>query len=125
MRWKTQLNENGKIPAFAASMSELDHNEVVGWTQPYGGRFVVVSLRTDDEHPEIAPRFELSGRIAEEAGARTIEVRAQGRSSLARLLTLVHIGDMASVYVGLRRGIDPTPVVAIDELKAALAGEMG
>ncbi|MEA2521988.1 MAG: glucose/mannose-6-phosphate isomerase, partial [Actinomycetota bacterium] len=101
MRWKTQMNENGKVPAFAASMSELDHNEVVGWTRPYGERFAVVSLRTDDEHPEIAPRFALSEAIAEAAGALTTQVDAQGRSPLARLLTLIYLGDMASVYVGL------------------------
>ena len=34
MRWKTQMNENGKVPAWAASMPELDHNEVVGWSEP-------------------------------------------------------------------------------------------
>jgi glucose/mannose-6-phosphate isomerase len=124
MRWKTQLNENGKVPAFSASMSELDHNEVVGWTRPYGERFAVVALRTDDEHPEIAPRFALSEEIAIDAGAVTAEVHSQGGSPLARLLTLVYVGDMASVYVGLRRGVDPTPVVAIDKLKAALAGDV-
>ena len=38
MRWKTQINENGKVPAWHAAMSELDHNEVVGWVPPYGER---------------------------------------------------------------------------------------
>jgi glucose/mannose-6-phosphate isomerase len=125
MRWKTQLNENGKVPAFAASMSELDHNEVVGWTRPYGERFAVIALRTDDEHPEIAPRFALSEEIAVRSGAITTQVHSQGHSPLARLLTLIYVGDMASVYVGLRRGVDPTPVVVIDDLKAALAGDAG
>jgi len=41
---------------------------------------------------------------------------------LARLLTMISVGDFASCYVGLRRGIDPTPVAAIDRLKSALAG---
>jgi glucose/mannose-6-phosphate isomerase len=125
MRWKTQMNENGKVPAFASSMSELDHNEVVGWTRPYGERFAVIALRTDNEHPEIAPRFPLSLEIAERSGAVTAEVSSLGRTPLARLLTLVYVGDITSVYVGLRRGIDPTPVVAIDHLKAALAGNAG
>ena len=125
MRWKTQLNENGKVPAFASSMSELDHNEVVGWTRPYGDRFAVIALRTDDEHADITPRFALSEQIALGSGTVTAEVHSRGRSPLARLLTLIYVGDMASVYVGLRRGIDPTPVVVIDELKAALAGDQG
>ena len=122
MRWKCQMNENGKVPAFAASMSELDHNEVVGWTRPYGERCTLVSLRHDGEHPELAARFSLSYDIARDAGVAIEEVHGTGRSMLTRLMALILAGDFASVYVGIRRGVDPTPVVAIDRLKAALAG---
>jgi len=120
-RWKTQMNENGKVPAFAAALPELDHNEVVGWSQDRGHGFFVVVLRHEGEHPEVAARFELSRAIAEESGARTREVWARGRSALARLLSLVMVGDLASTYLGLARGVDPTPVEAIARLKAALA----
>jgi glucose/mannose-6-phosphate isomerase len=122
MRWKTQMNENGKVPAFYAAMSELDHNEVVGWVRPYGERFAVVVLRHAGEPDELAARFPLSAEIAEGAGADVREVHARGRAALARLMTLIMVGDLTSCYVGLRRGIDPTPVAAIDRLKAALAG---
>jgi glucose/mannose-6-phosphate isomerase len=122
MRWKTQCNENGKIPAFHAAMSELDHNEVVGWTVPYGSGFAVIGLRHDGEHAEYVARFPLSAQIAIDAGATYEEVRARGSSALARLLSLIVVGDFASVYVGLRRGVDPSPVAVIDRLKAALAG---
>jgi len=121
-RWKTQMNENGKVPAFASSMSELDHNEVVGWTWPYGERFFVVGLRHEGEDPELAGRFQLSYDIARDAGAEVLEVHASGRAALARLMTLILVGDFTSVYVALGRGVDPTPVGAIDRLKAALAG---
>src|ERR671933_748380 len=30
-RWKTQLNENAKIPAYALELPEMDHNEIEGW----------------------------------------------------------------------------------------------
>ncbi len=121
MRWKTQMNENGKVPSFDAAMSELDHNEVVGWVAPYGERFVVVGVRHEGEDPEIAARFDLSADIARRAGVLYDEVRALGGSTLARLFSLVFVGDLTSCYVGLRRGIDPTPVAAIDQLKGALA----
>jgi glucose/mannose-6-phosphate isomerase len=120
-RWKTQMNENGKVPAWWASMSELDHNEVVGWTEPFGARHVVIALRHDGEDPETAARFPLSADIAADAGAEHWEVRAHGRSSLARLLSLIAAGDHVSAYVAIRRGIDPSPVDVITGLKAALA----
>ncbi len=121
MRWKTQMNENGKVPAWHAAMSELDHNEVVGWVRPYGSLHAVIALRSDHEHRELEARFPLSLDIARAAGAEIREVTVPGRGALATLLSLVTIGDFASCYVGLRRGEDPTPVEVIQGLKAALA----
>jgi glucose/mannose-6-phosphate isomerase len=120
-RWKTQMNENGKVPAWWASMSELDHNEVVGWTEPLGRAHAVVALRHEAEDPEIAVRFGLSLEIAAGAGAGTHEEWASGRSALARLISLIALGDFVSAYVAIRRGVDPTPVDVIMRLKAALA----
>jgi glucose/mannose-6-phosphate isomerase len=121
-RWKTQVNENAKRPAFWSSMSELDHNEVVGWSAPFGDRFVVIGLRHDGEHAEIPPRFPLSFDIARASGAEVEEVHARGTSALSRLMTLIAMGDVMSVYLALANDIDPTPVPVIERLKAALAG---
>jgi glucose/mannose-6-phosphate isomerase len=119
-RWKTQCNENGKVPAWWASMSELDHNEVVGWTEPFGRAHTVIALRHETEDPEIAARFPLSLQIAADAGTDTNEVWATGRSTLARLLSLIAMGDLTSAYIAIRKGVDPTPVDVIQRLKAAL-----
>lgn len=121
-RWKTQCNENAKVPAFAAAVPELNHNEVVGWSDGLGDRFFLVALRHDGEHPDVAARFPLSMDIARGSGALTEDVWGGGRSALSRLLTLVLHGDLVSTYLGLLRGVDPTPVEAIARLKRALAG---
>jgi glucose/mannose-6-phosphate isomerase len=101
-------------------MSELDHNEVVGWTDPFGRAHVVIALRHEGEDPEIAARFPLSLEIVAEAGAGTHEVWAAGRGALARLLSLIVLGDFTSAFVAIRKGLDPTPVDVITRLKAAL-----
>jgi glucose/mannose-6-phosphate isomerase len=120
MRWKTQFNENGKIPAWWSSMSELDHNEIVGWTGSHGDRSVVIALRHAGESAELEARFRLSEEIAVESGALVREVIARGDTPLQQLMWLVMLGDFTSAYVGLRRGIDPSPVDTIMRLKAAL-----
>ena len=120
-RWKTQCNELAKVPAWAASLPELDHNEVVGWSEDRGRGFFLVALRHEGEHPEIARRFALSIQIATGAGAGAEEVRSRGRSSLSQLLTLIMMGDFTATYLGLARGVDPTPVEVITRLKEALA----
>ncbi len=120
-RWKTQFNENAKVPSFASELPELDHNEVVGWTAGRGEGFAVVALRHDGEPPDVAARFEPSIEIARSAGASTHEVWAHGRSALARLLSLVLVGDLVSTYLGIARGVDPSPIDAIARLKRTLA----
>jgi glucose/mannose-6-phosphate isomerase len=120
-RWRTQFHENAKIPAFASFLPELDHNEVVGWAEGRGGGFFLIALRHEGEHPDVALRFPLSIGFAVESGALAEEVWAAGGSALARLFSLVLMGDHVTTYHALGRSIDPIPISAIDRLKAALA----
>jgi glucose/mannose-6-phosphate isomerase len=120
-RWKTELNENAKVPAFSSSLPELDHNEIMGWSEKAGERFVLIALRHDGEHPDVAARFPLSTEIAESAGLVVHEVWGRGHSAMAQLLSLVMMGGATSVYLAYLRGVDPTPIEAIDRLKRALS----
>lgn len=120
-RWRTQFNENAKVPAWSSSLPEVDHNEVVGWSDGAGARFLVIVLRHDGEPPDVAARFPLSIDIARSSGARVEEFWASGDSALARFLSLSLVGDFTSTYLAIARGVDPTPVEAIARLKRALA----
>jgi glucose/mannose-6-phosphate isomerase len=122
MRWKAEMNENAKVPAFWSSLPELDHNEVEGWSDGQGERFIVIALRHEGEHPEVAARFPLSLDVARSSGAAVEEVWARGGSALARLLTLVLLGDVTATYLAIARGVDPTAMDTITRLKRALAG---
>jgi glucose/mannose-6-phosphate isomerase len=122
-RWKTQFNENAKMPAFSQELPELDHNEIVGW-QGAGelGRFSAVFLDDSDLHPRIRQRIELTrGLIAADAAA-TFRIESIGTTPTERLLSLVLLGDLVSLYLAVLRGVDPTPVPILDRLKSALAG---
>jgi glucose/mannose-6-phosphate isomerase len=123
MRWKAQMNENGKMPSWAAFLPELDHNEVVGWSDDRGAGSFLIALRDADEHPDVSARFPISLEIARDAGAATQEVWATGHGSLARFCSLAIMGDFTSCYVGLGHGIDPSPIDAIVRLKAFLDAE--
>jgi glucose/mannose-6-phosphate isomerase len=120
-RWKTQINENAELPAFASALPELDHNEIVGWASARElARFSAVFLEDPQQHPRNARRIELTARAAE-AGAVVVErVSAIGDSRTERVVSLVLLGDLVSLYLAVLRGIDPVSVHAIDELKAAL-----
>jgi glucose/mannose-6-phosphate isomerase len=120
-RWKCQCNENAKVPAFWSVLPEADHNEICGWAAAGGlGEFSAVFLEDPGERTEITRRHELTAGLAA-AGARTVErVVARGATPLARLLSLVLLGDLVSLYLAVLRGVDPVEIEAIRRLKAAL-----
>lgn len=124
-RWKTQVNENAKAPAFWSAQPELCHNEVCGWGQ-HGDvtRQVLtsVALRHDGEHPQVGRRVELVSELLREVVAEVIEVRAEGDGELAQLFDLVLLGDYVSLWMAAQAGVDPGPVPVLTDLKAQLAG---
>ena len=123
-RFKCDLNEYGKTPAFWHELPELDHNEIVGWhklAELTAKNFVVVLLRDELEHERVALRFDITRRLIEGNVKDVIELRSRGQSPLARLLSLILLTQLASIYVGLGYGVDPGPVEVILELKNELA----
>jgi glucose/mannose-6-phosphate isomerase len=121
-RWKTQINENVKQPAFSAELPELDHNELVGWEGAGAfGRFSAVFLADSDLHPRIQQRIALTrGFIASHAAA-TYRVESRGEHQTERLISLVLLGDLVSIYMAVLRGVDPTPIDVMERLKGELA----
>lgn len=123
MRWKAQINENSKAPAYFNIFPELNHNEIVGFDAPADllKRMVVVMLRDPEDHPRVQKRMQITRSIIENKVKKVIEIESQGQSFLAKFYSLAYIGDYASFYLALEYGINPTPVETIDYLKAELA----
>jgi glucose/mannose-6-phosphate isomerase len=121
-RWKTQINELAKQPAFSSELPELDHNEILGW-QGGGteGRFSAVFLDDCDNHPRIGDRIELTSELIAD-GAHTVRrVPTLGQGTVERVMSLVLLGDLVALYLAVLAGTDPEPVAAIETLKTRLA----
>ena len=101
---------------------ELNHNEVVGW----GGdddakRYGVAMLLDSKDGDRVRRRMNLTKEIFFDGeGRRNVGVEARGESMLERILSLIYVGDFASIYLEILRGIDPTPVESIEEFKKKL-----
>jgi glucose/mannose-6-phosphate isomerase len=121
-RWKTQLNENAKQLCFWAELPELDHNEIAGWEgAPGQGRFSGVFLDDSDAHPRVKERMALSERAIAPYAAASYRLETRGQTGIERVISLVLLGDLVSIYLATLRGVDPGPVPVLDELKSALA----
>jgi glucose/mannose-6-phosphate isomerase len=120
-RWKTQLNENAKMPAFSHAFPEAGHNEIVGWEGAEGRGQSIVVLHDAAELPEIRRRIDLTVGIMRPGAAFVEEVEGMGPTRASRAFGLVAHGDWASYGAALARGVDPTPVERISALKRAVA----
>jgi glucose/mannose-6-phosphate isomerase len=116
-RWKTQINENAKQPAFFSELPEANHNEICGWE---GHAFSAILFEDPDQHPRERRRFELTAELIRASGAEAIRLETDGEPRVARLLWGVMLGDLVSLELAKVRGIDPLPVEAIEGFKAAL-----
>lgn len=122
-RFKCQVNENVKAPAFMHVSPELNHNEIAGWGQ-HGDVtrqiLTAVHLRHAFEPPRVEASFDFVREVQEEVVADVVEVKAEGDSPLTQLFDLVAFGDFVSLFMAAREGLDPGPVPALDELKRRL-----
>jgi glucose/mannose-6-phosphate isomerase len=123
LRWKQSFNENAKAPAYWNEYPELDHNEVCGWGQ-HGDVtrqvFTLVELRHGLEHPRLEQRAVATRELIEEAVCQVLTVEAEGEGRIAQVLDLIYVGDWTSYYSALANDVDPGPIDAIMQLKAAL-----
>jgi glucose/mannose-6-phosphate isomerase len=123
-RWACQFNENSKSPAHYALYTELNHNEIVGWRsgrlEDVLGRVVVVSLEDAEDHEMTVRQREIGLGIVEPLADRVVRFTGAGGGRLARMVSLLMLGDFASVYLALLYGVDPTPVDNITYLKTRL-----
>ena len=81
-----------------------------------------LSRRRARGDPRLLRRAELTAAAWTSAASPWSASSARGQSRLARLFSLVQLGDYVSFYLALLYGVDPTPVDAIQEFKAELAG---
>lgn len=121
-RWKTQLNENAKLPAFAGELPELDHNEIVGWgASAEFGRFSAVFLDDPETHPRTRARIGLTAELIAGDAAAIETVVTRGTSRVERVVSLVLLGDLLSLYLAVLRGADPVEIDVLHALKGRLA----
>ena len=122
-RGKDQWNENAKNWSSYDTMSELNHNAVVGFPNPAIARDAlrVLLLRSDRDNPRHKLRFDITSDLLDRAGIVHRTLAFPGQSMLSEVLQLAYFTDYVSFYLALLNGADPSEVRSIDYLKDQLA----
>jgi glucose/mannose-6-phosphate isomerase len=120
-RWKCQLNENSKVPAFSGALPEGNHNELVGWAHAPGlAPLSAVLLDDPAAHPRARARVPLTAELVAQGAAGVHVLASDAPSPLARMLELVLLGDLTSLQLAFLRGVDPAEIDVLTGLKRRL-----
>ena len=119
-RWRQQLNENSKLLVNTQMFPEMNHNELVGWDSG-NETDVVVIIRTPEDHTRTQFRMNVCAEIFREFGADVVVIDAEGDDQMQRLMYLIQLGDVLSLLLAERAGIDPVDITNIERLKAELS----
>jgi glucose/mannose-6-phosphate isomerase len=123
-RWKGQINELAKSGAGFEILPEADHNALAGIENPAAllmGNTMTLFLRSASDHPRNHLRSELTRQALLVEGLNSDVYNAAGDSPLAHLWTSIHFGDYSSYYLAMIYEVDPTPIAALVNFKAAMA----
>lgn len=120
MKWKIDINENGKNIAFWNQLPEFNHNEFIGWGNPKDSLLKVVQLQSSLDNERIKKRFEVSNRLLSGTMPAPIIVTAHGQTKLQQMLWSMLLGDFVATYLALLNQVDPIPVDLIEKLKKEL-----
>lgn len=118
--WKIKLNENSKTPAFWNFFPELNHNEMIGFTNPQA-KFYIIMLRDPNDHPKNLNRYEATSELLTKNGIDVEIIDMQGEEVFYKIFHTLTLGDFISYYLALEYGQDPTPVEMVEKLKKILS----
>jgi glucose/mannose-6-phosphate isomerase len=118
-KWKIDFNENTKTQAFYNIFPELNHNEMVGWTN-IKGNFHIILIKDEDDYSRVKKRMVITKELLKKQGISLTEIALTGSSGLTKIFSAIYIGDWTSYFLALQYGTDPTPVDMVEDLKKQL-----
>ena len=115
-RWKCQINENAKYPAFYNTFPEMNHNESEGWESKTSG-FIPIILNRLNENSIYQKRIEAFKKIFQKIKVENLEFFVEGNSIIEEIFSLIYLGDMISYYLAILQNVNPTKIDFINFLK--------
>ena len=120
IRLRQQLNENSKVLCWHHVFPELNHNELVGWTEKHDELSILI-LRDPDEYNRNVSRIEISKEVFRKYTSNITEIFAKGNTAIEKSIYLIHLGDWISYFLSEIRGVDAIEIEVIKHLKSELS----
>ena len=120
IRFRQQINENGKMLAWHHVIPELNHNELVGWTHR-NEDLALIFLKNDDDYYRNQKRMTITEEVAKKYTPNVFTIQSKGGNLVEKALYLILFTDWVSFGLATETGADAVEVNVIDYLKGELA----
>jgi len=123
LRWKSQINENGKSWAFAEVLPELLHNSVESFpgSPEIRDRTTALLLKPYQTNTELGNQYEVLTVMLDQLGIKNRTFTGVSGGVLAQSLSMIVLGDHISYYMGLLNGVNPSETPIINDAKDRLS----
>ena len=118
IRFKNSMQENAKKHVLFEDVIEACHNGIVSWETP--SNIQPILLQGKDDHVKTQDRWNIMKEFFQERQIGYKEIFSVDGSILTKLVCLIYLLDMASIYNAVISKIDPSPVNSIDFVKKRL-----
>jgi glucose/mannose-6-phosphate isomerase len=120
IRFRQQLNENSKMLCWHHVIPEMNHNELVGWTEK-AEDFAVVFIRNSSDHARNQFRMDINKEIVAKYAPTVIDIWGEGSNEIEKTFYIIHLVDWISYFLAELKGVDIMDIKVIDFLKKKLS----
>ena len=116
---KIHFNENAKTQSFFNVFPELNHNEMVGYTNLVM-KPTILYLKSSFDHERVHLRMKVMKELLEPKDIHFLELVLEGETWLEEVYYGLIVAYFASFYLALANGVDPEPVAMVEDFKKLL-----
>ena len=118
IRFKNSLQENSKLHVITEDVIEACHNGIVSWER--NSNMQPILIQGHDDYFKTIERWKILKEFFRDRKIKFFEIKSVDGNILSKIVNLVYLLDYASIYHAVLKKIDPSPVNAIDFVKARL-----
>ena len=118
IRFKNSLQENSKMHVMIDDIIESCHNGIVSWEN--NSTLQPILIEGEDDHIKTKERWKILEKFFQQNNIEYKKIISVKGSILSKLINLIYVLDYSTIYLAIENEIDPSPVKAIDFVKARL-----
>ena len=118
IRFKSVLQENAKSHIIIEDVMEASHNGIMVWEKP--SKVQPILLRGKNDSDKTKQRFDLFAEYFKKKNIECEQIISIEGNIISKIVNLIYVLDYASIYVAIRKKINPTPVNSISFIKSKL-----